>query len=85
MTNMADQTRVLMMFVSVGVRVLAARAVLILTLLLTFVLFAWTMVAPDYLRIGTACAFAILVWFPVTRIDASLASERQMITPKEST
>jgi hypothetical protein len=78
-----DRTEIVTLYVSLGLKVLSARLALLLTLLLTFALFAYSMYAPDLLRLATASAFALLVWLPVTRIDVALKKEREVLMPNK--
>ncbi len=61
---------VLLKFLAAGIRVLSARALLVLTLILTFILFCWAMYWPEYTRIAIATIFAIFVFIPVRQLDA---------------
>jgi membrane protein YdbS with pleckstrin-like domain len=81
--NMTDQTQLLALYVKVGINVLSARLVLLLALALTFGLFAWAVVDPTWPRITAAALFAVLVFFPATRVDAAQSRDRAVITPKE--
>ena len=80
---MNEQTRILLMYVSVGLQVLSARVVLLLALVLTFSLFVWAVADPTWPRIVAAAAFAVLVFLPATRVDASQSKDRAVISPKE--
>jgi len=76
--------KVMLLYVSVGLRVLSARLVLLLTLLLAFTLFCWAMWDPTWNRIACATIFAVLIFFPVTRIDAGQKTDRAVISPTEA-
>jgi hypothetical protein len=80
---MTNQTEIMLLYVRVGLAVLTARLVLVLTLVLTFALFAWAMWDPTYPRIGCATLFAVLAYLPATRIDAKMAPDRAVVQPKE--
>lgn len=80
---MTDQSRILLMYVTVGLQVLSARLAMLLALVLTFSLFVWAVVDPTWPRITAAALFAVLVFFPATRVDASQSRDRAVITPKE--
>jgi hypothetical protein len=72
-----EQVRALMLFLNVGMKVLSARVVLILTLLLCFSLFCWAMYLPDQNRIAAATIFAVLVFLPVIRSDMKAGEGRK--------
>lgn len=73
---------IVMLYISTGLKVLSSRVLLVLGMLLTFALFAWTMAAPDPYRLGAACAFAVLVWWPTSRMDRALKGERSVVSPR---
>lgn len=51
---------------SLGLRALSARLVLVLALLMCFALFAWAMIGGrSWISVATAVAFALLVFLPV--------------------
>jgi hypothetical protein len=77
-----DQLRAVMLFVTAGIRAFSARAVLLLTLLLSFTLFAWTMYQPTWERIAAATVFAVLVFLPVIRMDAGAKKDRSIVSPE---
>lgn len=79
-----NETKLLMLYIRVGLNVLSARLVLLLALALTFSLFAWAMYLPGYERIAAATIFAVIVFLPSTRIDAAQSAERAVISPKDS-
>lgn len=56
--------------VSMWMTILSTRMMLILTLLLTFGLFAWAMYLADYMHLATAAAFGLLVFLPIRALDA---------------
>lgn len=68
----------------VGLDVLTARLVLLLSLLLAFALFAWAMSAPDWNRIACATIFAVLIFLPAARLDRSKAADRAVVSPSEN-
>jgi hypothetical protein len=51
--------------VNLGIRVLSARMLVILALILDAGLFAWAMWAGGWDRLAIACAFAVAGWFTV--------------------
>ena len=77
-----DKNQLLVLYVSTGLRVLSGRVVLLLTLLLTFALFAWAMAMPTHERIGAATLFSVLVFLPVIRMDGSHKKERAVVAPE---
>jgi len=80
---MNNETKVLLLYIRVGINVLSARIMLLLAMALTFGLFAWAMYLPGTERIAAATIFALLVFLPATRIDAAQASDRAVISPKD--
>lgn len=64
-----NEVKMLLTYINVGLRVLAARGMLLLSTLLTFGLFAWAMQMPGPYRLGTAVAFAVLVFLPTLSLD----------------
>ena len=80
---MNNETKVLLLYIRVGMNVLSARLVLLLALALTFGLFAYAMAFPTYERIGCATLVALLIFLPATRIDAGQSADRAVITPKD--
>ena len=77
-------TKVMLLYIRVGLQVLSARLVLLLALALAFGLFAWAMWLPGWERIATATIFAVLIFLPATRIDAAQSASRAVISPKDS-
>ena len=77
------ETQLAMLYVSIGLKVLSARLVLLLALLLTFGLFAWSMAQPTYERIACATLFALLIFLPACRIDASQNRDRAVVSPSK--
>lgn len=62
-------------FIATAYQVLAVRVLLIITLFLSFSLFAWVMYEPDYPRILTATIFAVVVFLPVRQLDAKTVNK----------
>ena len=60
-----EQVKFLLSFIKTGIRVLSYRMAMNLALISSFVLFLWTMVAPDVWRLGSSVAFTILVYLPI--------------------
>ena len=79
-----NESNLVYIYIQFGLRVLSARVVLLISLALTFALFAWAMALPTYERITAATIFAILVFLPATRIDAGMQKTRAVLTPKEN-
>ena len=64
-----QQVKILLAYLNVGMKVLSARIMLFLAMLLTFVMFVWVMQLPGPYRLGTAVAFAVLVFLPTLSLD----------------
>ncbi len=80
---MDERLRISLLYVSMGLKVLSARLMMLLTLLLTFVLFCWAMWNPNYLSIACATIFAVLVYLPTVRLDKSTKEARAVVSPQE--
>ena len=65
-----NEARAVLLFIGVGMKILSARIMLLLALLMTFGLFCWAMVLPDYNRIAAATIFTVLVFLPTIRADS---------------
>ena len=78
-----EETKILLLYIRVGLQVLSARLVLLLACAMTFGLFAWAMALPDWNRIACATLFAVLVFFPATRIDKAQSGDRAVVSPTE--
>lgn len=79
-------SKTVLLYLSLALKILSARVVLILTLLLTFSLFAWAMALPSWERTAVATIFAVLVFLPAVRVDYSARAgraEQAVISPKE--
>ena len=74
-----EQVRALVLFINTGVKVLSARILLFVVLLLTFALFGYVMFEPTYERIVLATIFAVLVYLPVVRTDLRTIDSRKTI------
>lgn len=74
-----NQVRSLVLFINAGVKILSARILLFLALLLTFALFGFVMFYPTYERILLATIFAILIFLPVVRTDIKTIESRKTI------
>lgn len=77
-----DKSNLLLLYVATGLRVLSARLVLLLTLALTFTLFAWAMGLPTYERIAVATIFAAMVFVPVLSMDNGHKKDRAVVAPE---
>ena len=75
----SNEIKALLLYISVGMRVLSSRVVLLVTLILAFMLFAWAMYLPGYERIAAATLFTLLVFLPVIRMDGKLKKDRETI------
>jgi hypothetical protein len=64
------QVRAIMLFIAAGTKVLSARVVLMLALVMTFGLFVWAVYQPTPERIGAATLFALLVFLPSIKADS---------------
>ena len=73
------QTRALIEFLGAGVRVLSARIVLVMAMLLTFSLFCWALYLPGELRLAAATLFALLVFLPIIRLDHKQNQDRESV------
>ena len=51
----------------VYLKVMNQRALTLLGMVICAGLFAWVMLAPDWTRLAGACAFALLVYWPIVR------------------
>lgn len=70
-----EQTRFLLQFITAGIRVLSARAAMMLALTLTFMLFAWAMVSADVWRFAGATVFGLLIFLPCVWLDVKANSK----------
>jgi len=55
--------------VKAGMGVLWERVFLFVGMLIAGVFFGWAMADPDYLRLGAACAFTVLVYWPLVMLE----------------
>jgi len=63
--------------IEILMKVLADRSLIMLTLLLNFALFAFSVYQPSELRVGLACAFSILVFIPILRHERRNSDARK--------
>ena len=66
----------LVKFITMGAKVLSARIATFVTLLITAGIFAWAMYAPDPYRATCAAGFALLVLWPILRLDKEAQREK---------
>ena len=78
----AKQLQLLTVWVSVGLKVLSARLVLMLALFMAFGLFCWAMWNANYFTIGCAAAFAVLVYLPIIKMDGKQSAGRSIVDPQ---
>lgn len=52
-------------------RVAAERVLTIMGMVICAVLFGWVLYAPDWIRVAAACGFAVLVYWPIVRLERS--------------
>jgi hypothetical protein len=80
-----NQVKILVLWISTGLKVLSARLVLLLTLAMTFALFCWGCYDPTWQRIACVTVFAILVYLPIVKLDSGQSKERAIVSPQENT
>jgi hypothetical protein len=68
--------------VQTGLKVLSARVLLVLAMLMVFGLTCAAMWAPTYERIGLVALFGVIVFWPICKMDRRLAPERALIVPQ---
>ena len=76
--------QVLVLWISVGLRVMTARLALIVTLAMVFGLFCWALYWPTWERITCVALFAVLVYWPIVMTDRNQSANRQIVDPKEN-
>ena len=68
-------------FIGAGFKILNVRLLLIITLLLTFSLFAWAMWKGDYMSLAIAATFGVIVFLPIKALETKeKQNERQIET-----
>ena len=82
MMDMQELNRAMATLAAVGMRVLAARIMVLLALLLTFGLFAYSMYVPTVERIAAATIFGLMTFWLVNSIDRKAKPERDVIAPQ---
>ena len=80
----SKQMQVLVLWISVGLKVLTARLVLLLALAMVFGLFCYAAYWPTWERIAGVTLFAILVFLPIVKLDSNQAANRAIVDPKEN-
>lgn len=81
--DMKNDVEFLLKFIANGTRVLSTRLLLLVTLLLTFGLFAWAMYDTTNLRLYTAAAFAVCVFLPILSMDKKGATDESTSNPSD--
>lgn len=79
--EVAAMHRTMATWIYFGMSVLSARLLLLLTVLLTFSLFAWSAYKESYQSLWVAGVFGVLVFIPVLSMDRKLKAERSIIAP----
>ncbi len=74
--------RIAMLFITTGMRVLATRVLVGLALMMTFALFAVALWLPTWERIAAGALFALLVLWPITRLDRKMSADRALVAPE---
>lgn len=74
--------RIAMLYISTGMKVLSARVLVVLGLLMVFALFVLAMWLPTWERIASAAGFALLVFWPLCKLDRSLSADRAIVAPE---
>lgn len=71
MSNMAPEVEAVIKFSRIGLRALSERALSLTALVGCMALFGYAAVEPDWKRVAGACAFAVLVFWPLLRLEAA--------------
>lgn len=79
-----SQLRTALLYISTGMKVLNARLLLLLALLMVFALFGFVMWCPTLERIAAASLFGGIVFWPICRLDRRMAPDRAVVAPEES-
>jgi len=64
-----EQVKFLLNFIQAGIKVLSARFMMLLSLVLTFGIFGYAICNPDGWRFGIATTFAVLVFLPTVFLE----------------
>ena len=75
--------RIAMMFIATGLKVLSARVLLILAMIMVFALSCAAMYDPSWIRLATVAVFGLIVFWPICRLDRSLSQERASVAPED--
>lgn len=70
-TMQAPEIEAVIQFARTGLLALTDRVLTFLSLLGTMALFGWVMLEPNWIRFAGACAFALLVLWPLMRHEAA--------------
>ena len=73
--------RIAMMFISTGLRVLSARVLVVIGMVMMFMLAGAAMWDPTYIRLGTVAVFGVIVFWPICKIDRGTAKDRAIVSP----
>lgn len=79
-----SQLRTALLYISTGMKVLNARLLLLLAMLMVFALFGVVMWCPTMERIAAAALFGGIVFWPVCRLDRRMAPDRAVVAPEET-
>jgi hypothetical protein len=79
--NFDDATLVLT-YIRVGMKVLSARVLMVLAMLMVFGLTCAAMWVPTYERIGLVALFGVIVFWPICKMDRRLAADRALVAPQ---
>lgn len=74
----------LVLWISIGLKVVTTRLVLLIALSMVFGLFCWALYWPTWERIACVTIFAILVFLPIIKLDAGQGKDRAIVSPKEN-
>lgn len=67
----APEVEAVIRFAQAGLLALTDRVMTLLSLGGCIVLFGWLMHEPDWIRFAGACAFSLLVFYPLMRLEAA--------------
>ena len=75
--------RIAMMFIATGLKVLSARVMLIISMVMIFALSCDAMYEPNWIRLATVAVFGLMVFWPICRLDRGLSKERAIVAPED--